>query len=410
MKHVLSTPETLTKFRTALMGGVAGLGLLIAGAAYAQQGPTGAEVPKQLGQQATAALEDDPVILSAPEPDARRIYVTDPAHFGVSTQTFTVDGNNGKVLSITDGGFLANPFAATDGSFFGLASTVYSRVSHGKRDDYIEVIDAKTHDVIADIDIPESRFLVGTYPWMTTVTPDNKSLLFYQFTPSPQVGLVDIENKKFVRMLDVPDCYHIFPQAPDTFFMHCRNGSMAKVTFDKDGKVDVKHSEVFHPEDDYLINTPAFSMKQGLIAWPTYEGKIYLVDVSSGEAKFGKHFEVFTPEEKAEGWAPGGWLPVAYHRDRGEVYLLADKRKKWTHKFSSQFVFVHDVKTGKRLRKIELGRDIDSVAVSQDDKPQLYTLSTGEKALYILDAETGKELNKVAELGHGPQVIISHDN
>lgn len=410
MMHVFTTSEALKKSRTVLFGGVASLALLVAGASHAQQGPSGAEVPKQLGKEATSELEDNPEILSAPAPDSRRIYVTDPAHFAVTTQHFTIDGNNGKVLGMVDGGFLANPFAATDGSYFGLASTVYSRVAKGKRDDYIEVYDSKSHNVIADIDIPESRFLIGTYPWLTTVTPDNKSLLFYQFTPSPQVGLVDIENKKFVRMLDVPDCYHIFPSNNETFFMHCRNGSMAKVTFDKEGKAEVKQTEVFHGEDDYLINTPAFSMKAGQIVWPTYDGKIFLVDISSGEAKFGNHFDVFTADEKKDNWRVGGWLPVAYHRGTGEVYLLGDQRAKWTHKYPSRFVFVHDAKTGKRLRKLELGRDIDSIAVSQDANPQLYALSTGEKTLYILDAATGKEQHAVSHLGHGPQVIIAHDN
>ncbi|HWK40244.1 MAG TPA: amine dehydrogenase large subunit, partial [Hyphomicrobium sp.] len=251
MTHIPTTTETLKKYRIALLSGVASL--VLAGAANAQQGPSGAEVPKQLGASATSELEDTPEILKAPAPDARRIYITDPAHFAVNTRTFTVDGNDGKVLGMIDGGFLTNPFAATDGSYFGQASTIYSRVSHGKRDDYIEVFDAKSHEPIADIDIPESRFLVGTYPWMTTVTPDNKSLLFYQFTPSPQVGLVDIENKKFVNMIDVPDCYHIFPSSNDTFFMHCRDGSMAKVKYGKDGKSEVTQTKPFHGEDDYLI-------------------------------------------------------------------------------------------------------------------------------------------------------------
>lgn len=411
MTYNSTTSETLKKYRNALLGGVASLVLIgAAGVANAQQGPSGAEVPKQLGAQATSELEDTPVILSAPAPDARRIYITDPAHFATTTRTFTVDGNNGKLLGMIDGGFLTNPFAATDGSYFGQASTVYSRVARGKRDDYIEVYDPKTHEVIADIDIPESRFLVGTYPWMTTVTPDNKSLLFYQFTPSPQVGLVDIENKKFVSMIDVPDCYHIFPSANDTFFMHCRDGSMAKVKYDKDGKAEVTQSKPFHSEEEYLINTPAYSMKAGQLIWPTYDGKIFPVDLSSGEAKFGTPFDVFTEEERKDNWRVGGWQPVAYHRDSGEVYLLGDQRAKWTHKFPSRFVFVHDVKTGKRLRKIELGRDIDSIAVSQDKNPALYALSTGEKKLYILDSQSGKEVSSTDELGHGPQVMIAHDN
>lgn len=410
MMHALNTLESPKKYRHALLGGVASVALLFAGAAYAQQGPSGAELPKQLGKEATSDLEDNPEILSAPAPDSRRIYVTDPAHFAVTTQHFTIDGNNGKVLGMVDGGFLANPFAATDGSYFGIASTVYSRIAKGKRDDYVEIYDSKSLEVIADIDIPEARFLVGTYPWMTTVTPDNKSLLFYQFTPSPQVGLVDIENKKFVRMLDVPDCYHIFPSGNDNFFMHCRSGTLAKVSYDKEGKVDIKETEPFHGEDEYMINTPAFSLKAGQLVWPTYDGKIFTADISSGEAKFGKPFEVFSDEEKKQNWRVGGWLPVAYHRGSGQVYLLADQRAKWTHKFPSRFVFVHDIKTGERIRKIELGRDIDSIAVSQDDKPQLYALSTGEKTLFILDAETGKEQHAVSHLGHGPQVIIAHDN
>ncbi|WP_262983356.1 amine dehydrogenase large subunit [Paracoccus mutanolyticus] len=52
------------------------------------------------------------------------------------------------------------------------------------------------------------------YQWMNALTPDKKKLLFYQFSPAPAVGIVDLEGKKFDRMVDVPDCYHIFPASP----------------------------------------------------------------------------------------------------------------------------------------------------------------------------------------------------
>ena len=68
-----------------------------------------------------------------------------------------------------------------------------------------------------------------------------------------------------------------------------------------------------------------------------------------------------------------------------------------------------NAETGERIAKHELGHDIDSVAVSQDDDPLLYGLSTGAKTLYIYDAETGKKLRSVNQLGHGPTVISLAD-
>ncbi|WP_046862885.1 methylamine dehydrogenase (amicyanin) large subunit [Microvirga massiliensis] len=409
MTHVSRKDKIVSKYRSALLSASASLALLLSGSAMAQQ--PGAAPSATTPQGATQGLPvDEPVILKAPAPNARRVYVSDVAHFNAVSQMFTIDGEKGRVLGMTDGGFLPNAAVANDGSFFALASTVFSRIARGKRTDYVEVFDSQTHDPIADIELPnQPRFLVGTYPWMTALTPDNKHLLFYQFSPSPAVGLVNLADKKFVKMLEVPDCYHIFPSAKQDFFMHCRDGSMLKVTFKEDGSAETKKSQVFHKEDDYLINHPAYSMKAGRIVWPTYTGKIFQVDVSSNEAKFPPAFEAFTDAEKADRWAPGGWQQVAYHRQSDRIFLLADQRDKWTHKTASRFVFVYDAKNGQRIKRIDLGHEIDSIAVSQENTPQLYALSTGDKTLYIFDPETGKETMKVNELGHGPQVIYTTD-
>ena len=37
------------------------------------------------------------------------------------------------------------------------------------------------------------------------------------------------------------------------------------------------------------------------------------------------------------------------------------------------------------------------------------TRSTGDKALYIFDPETGKEVSSVNQLGAGPQIITTAD-
>lgn len=369
----------------------------------------GAAIPKHVTKEVTSTLEDNPKILKAPPPDARRVYVTDPDDFAVTTRIVTIDGANAKLVAQTDTGLVPNPIVSSDGKFFAHASTVFSRVSKGKRDDYVEIYDAETHDVIADIDIPEMRFLVNTYPWMTALTPDDKSLLLYQFSPSPGVALVDLEGKKFVKMMDVPDCYHIFPSANDTFYMHCREGHLLKATFDKEGNLKNEKTKVFHPENEHLVNTPAYSTKAKRLVWPSYDGTIYQIDLSGGQAKFLDTFEAFTDEEKADKWAPGGWNLVAYHRESNRIFLLADQRAPWTHKYVSRFVFVYDAATGKRLSKIDLNHDVNSIGVSADADPQLYAVSAADRTLYIYDPKSGKETSKVEQVGKLPLIVTTID-
>lgn len=354
-------------------------------------------------------LEEQTTVRKAPPPDARRVYVTDPADFMLHGRVTTIDGNEGKLLAHVDSGFLPIPVLASDGKFFGHISTLWSRVSRGTRNDYLELYDPETHLPITDIDLPPIRFLVNTYPWMVSLTPDDKSLLIYQFSPSPGVSLVDLEAKKLVKTMDVPDCYHVFPTANDTFFMHCREGHLLKAKFDKEGNLTHEKTKVFHAEDEYLFNQPAYSPKAKRLVWPSYDGTIYQVDFSSGEAKFLEPFEAFTDQEKADKWAPGGWGIVAYHRESNRIFLLADQREKWTHKYPSRFVFVYDAATGKRLNKIEINKEINSIGVSPDKEPQLYALSAHDRTLFIFDANTGKEVSHVDKIGVVPLIVTTLD-
>jgi methylamine dehydrogenase heavy chain len=191
--------------------------------------------------------------------------------------------------------------------------------------------------------------------------------------------------------------------------MHCREGALLKATFDAEGSIQTEKTEIFHPEEEYLINTPAFSRTAGRIVWPSYDGTIYQVDISGGEAKFSEPFEAFSDQERQDGWAPGGWLPVAYHRASDRIFLLADQRAPWTHKYASRTVFVIDAKSGERVERIDIGHEINSIAVSQDAEPQLYALSAADKTLYIIDPKTKQETGSVDQLGHLPLVVMTAD-
>lgn len=392
------------------LGTVAMASGLALGAAAAQDAQTdGQRAAAEAARLLAEGQADEPVVLNAPKPDARRVYVQDPAHFAAITQQFAIDGETGRVVGITDGGFLPQPLVADDGSFIAQASTVFSRIARGTRTDYVEVFDPETFEPTADIELPkDARFLIGTYQWMNALTPDKKKLLFYQFSPAPAVGIVDLEGKKFDRMVDVPDCYHIFPASPTVFYMNCRDGSLARVDI-AETEPKITNTEVFHAEDELLINHPAYSMRAGRLVWPTYTGKIFQIDLTEEKATFREPIEALTEAERADNWRPGGWQQTAYHRASDRIFLLVDQRDQWRHKTASRFVVVLDAATGERISKIELGHETDSINVSQDAEPLLYALSAGTQTLHIFDAGTGKELRKVTHLGRGPQILTTHD-
>ena len=191
--------------------------------------------------------------------------------------------------------------------------------------------------------------------------------------------------------------------------MHCRDGSMLQVAYDDQGNTKQKNTKVFHTEKEYLHNNPYYSNSTGRLVWPTYEGKIFQAKLSENGAEFLNSIEVFSDKEKKEKWGMGGWQPVAFHNDRNEIYLLADKRAKWTHKSPSRFVMVVDAASGKRLRTINLKQDIDSIAVTQDKNPTLIAASIEHKMIYTFDAVSGKLQASMDEIGKAPQIIVTMD-
>nr|prf methylamine dehydrogenase:SUBUNIT=large [Methylobacillus flagellatus] len=68
-----------------------------------------------------------------------------------------------------------------------------------------------------------------------------------------------------------------------------------------------------------------------------------------------------------------------------------------------------DGTTGKRLRRIDLGHEIDGISVTQDANPNLYAVSAEAKTLFTFNAVTGKETGKVDELGRAPTISLTMD-
>src|SRR5699024_5466226 len=142
----------------------------------------------------TQPTQEQVTINKTRPPDGRRVYVGDERAFEVFTQHYVIDGTTGKYAGTLDTGLLPNPVVSPDGSKLYIADTSYSRYSHGKRNDVIRVYDPRTLTQTDQIDIPENRMLVMTKNSLTNISPDGRYLLYYQFSPTTGVGVVDLKQ------------------------------------------------------------------------------------------------------------------------------------------------------------------------------------------------------------------------
>lgn len=376
-----------------------GRGLVVFSAAFgfAVSGVTAMAQEDQefLPEEAKLEVEEAGKINKAPEPDVRRVYLTDSRAFEVFTQNMVVDGNTGEYLGTIDSGLTPNPAVAPDGSEFYLADTRYSHFSGGERDDFVRIFDPQTLTQTGEIDIPEGRMLVFPKKPLTDVSPDGRYLIYYQFAPTNALGIVDLKQQKYLNTIDTPNCFYAFPASNRRVVMHCRDASLLQITFDEQGKkVSESRTEPFHePMEEATFDNPAFDAQSGKIFFVSASGKVFPVDISGSEPKAGKSFDLLTAEERDNNWGPGGWQVATYHRDSKRLFVLMDVRADWKDDHwpntPSGEVWVYDTTSGKRVKKIHLAHEAVSIQVDQASHPHLYAVNEHHGTLDIYDPETG---------------------
>jgi methylamine dehydrogenase heavy chain len=106
-------------------------------------------------------------------------------------------------------------------------------------------------------------------------------------------------------------------------------------------------------------------------------------------------------------WLPGAMQTAAYHQASGKLYVLMHEGGPGSHKDPGTELWVYDAAKGQRVQRIVLDGPATAVAISQDDKPLLYTAMFGDSDFKIYDAASGKLLRKVAGLSATLSVIQS---
>jgi methylamine dehydrogenase heavy chain len=206
--------------------------------------------------------------------------------------------------------------------------------------------------------------------------------------------------------IDIPGCGLIFPQSPNRFTTLCADGSVATVTFDEKLKATTARlKKVFDAEKDPVFEHSGWDKPDRMLYLVSYSGSVIPLDLSGAAAQKQEPWSLTTPAERAAGWLPGGWQLTHFHVPSKRLYVLMHRGHEWTHKDSGTEVWVYDVQTQKRVQKFKLSKPAQSIAVSQDGSPLLYTIVDGAPEIITYDGSTGRVRNDLANIGFTPQLL-----
>lgn len=355
--------------------------------------PAAAEVPVD-----TLSVET----LGKPEP--HWFWVHDVAFFNMADgRTYLYNADNGEMLGMLSTGIFYGTFETPDDySLIYSPETYYSRHTRGERTDVVSIYDTRTLEVVDEVIVPTRRYSGMPTIGLSSLTDNNRFLTVYNFSPAQSVSVVDVESREFVGEIATPGCALTFASGPRSFMMMCANGGLMTVKLDKTGKVVSRQRSdpFFDTRADPVLDK---AVRRGDIWYfVSHEGDIHEVDVSAEAPSFSDPWSLLG--ETDAGWRPGGIELLAIHPERNELAVLMHEGGADTHKLPGSEVWVYDLKSQERVRRIELAAPAVSINVTRDAEPVLLA-SRGEPVIDVYDFKTGDHLRSIEGVGQTPLYI-----
>ncbi|RQQ50169.1 amine dehydrogenase large subunit [Burkholderia stagnalis] len=320
------------------------------------------------------------------------------------------DADAKKLLGQIDGGFGPGLAISPDHRTSYVATTYFSRGSHGTRTDVVELTDNTTLAHTGEIAIPPKHAQHVPSPYNTAFSADGRRLYVANITPAASMTVIDVATRKVLPEIDMAACVLAYPSANDRFTSLCESGKALTVTLDAKGR------EAKRTMSDAFIDVdrdPAFvnaSPYQGGYLFTTFGGSVRSADFRGDKAVFGAPWSLLTDAERAEGWRPGGMQQTAVNAKLHRYYVAMHKGGEGSHKEPGTQVWVVDLQTKQRVARWDLAQQkIDpllSIQVSADDKPLFYGL-TPTSDLVVMDALTGRLLHVEKQVGSTSSLLVN---
>lgn len=295
------------------------------------------------------------------------------------------------------------------GRYFYVCESVWSHGNRGNRDDMVSVYDTRTLDLLTEIKLPVGRVLVDSLAHECDISADGKYAYVYNMQPASSMTIVNLEQRKVASSVELPGCALAFPWGDSGFSALCGDGSIATVPIGADGKAEaITHTaKFFDPDGDPIFSESLVDRDSGRAFFISYTGLIYPARLSAKPSvekpwslQAAAGFAVATTSMHELAWRPGGLGVIAWHKASHRLYVLMHPGTHWTERVPGTEVWVVDSDAHRVLNRIELAEPANTVAISQDERPILYTL-TSDGAIVTYDPETGQRRMKAATRGGG---------
>lgn len=318
-------------------------------------------------------------------------------------RAYLLDADTGQMLGMVNAGYgHGTLLLGQDGRTFGVPASFFSRGVRGTRTDVVTFYNTSDLAPGKDVEIPAKRYNGIPFVAAGPVMPDGRFGLIYNFTPEQSVTVIDMTNQSLVGEFPTSGCGLVYPTGPRKFFLICGDGALQTATLDDSGKVTLGGTtKILFERQDPVTEKGVWTGSQWLFF--TQAGKVHVIDHGGALPKVVKSWALAGKDDA--GWRPGATQTAAYHRASGRLYVLMHQGDRNSHKDPGTEIWVYDAAKGVRVQRIKLESPANSVAVSQDDKPLLYTVMFGETAFKIRDAMTGELLRQIEGLGPTMTVI-----
>ncbi len=347
-----------------------------------------------------------------PPPNPYRIYLHDVAigHI-VDGRLHVIDGEKLRYEGVIATGLAGQAALSADRKEIFVATTYYSRLSHGVRTDVVDVHDAQTLALTGEIEIPPRHAQSLHYKGTIRPSADGRWLFVQYATPATSVGIIDLKTRKAVNEVATPGCWAILPAASvgGRFSTVCGDGTLLTVSLDDAGQVrSQKRSARFFDPD----KAPIFihgEQDGDTYRFVSFHGEVHTAHVGGEVASYDAPWSVLGAADRKQGWRPGGYQVFAQHNASGRLYVgMHDKGKEGSHKTPAKEIWTVDLASKKRIARTP-GNDAIALAVSQGERPRLFAYDGVKAAIAVFDASRKLTLSKRMEgVGETPTQMELH--
>jgi methylamine dehydrogenase heavy chain len=325
---------------------------------------------------ARAELQPETIdVLTLPPGTPDRLYVMDMTfEHMVDSRVAIIEGENLRYVGTVAP--VALQAVSPDRTEFYSVATYYTRLNRGDRTDQVDVYDARTLALLAEIPVPAKRAQAIPYQELLRTTADGRFLLLQNATPATSVSVVDLKARKFVAEIPTPGCWGVLPaRNPLRFATVCGDGALMTVTLDAAGnEAGRERSASFFDAD----NDPIFiqSARSGDTLYLfSFAGRVFEANIEGDKPKLGKSWALAPDAEGAKRWRPGGLQPFVAHEPTGTLYVaMHSGGANGTHKNPAEEIWAVDLASRKLRGRVAADGVVLSINVTRDAAPRLYAL------------------------------------